>query len=479
MGYKQGIDKSQMALLPPSLEEYVPADHICRLIIAITEQLDLVKLGYKYAECKETGSPPYDPRMMLNLYIYGYLHRVRSSRCLRDEARRNVEVMWLMDGLRPDDKTISNFRKDNRKVLKETFKDFREMWKSLGLYGGELVATDSVKIRASNSLNNNHTEAGVKKVLERTDKKIDEYLEALDQADNEEENKKEPNSNEIKAAIEKLKERKATYEALQEQIALEGEISTVDPDARLMCSGGDGRKFDVSYNVQTVVDSKHKLIVDFEVTNCASDGGTLSGMSERAKTALGVETLTNLADKGYYSGEDIIKCEQNGITCLIAKKKPSGEKKPDGFNHADFIYDRERDVIICPCQQELHPKRKKNRSGGRKYRVYINMAACSICQKKLLCTKSEYREISRLVGQDILDQVDDRTRANKALYRKRQEIVEHPFGTIKAIWGYKQFLCRTLPKVNTEMALTYTAYNLRRIFNIFAENGVKIATAFG
>ena len=246
-----------------------------------------------------------------------------------------------------------------------------------------------------------------------------------------------------------------------------------------MCSGGDGRKFDVCYNVQTVVDSKHKLIVDFEATNCASDGGKLSGMTERAKAVLDVETLTNLSDKGYYSGEDINKCEKNGITCLIAKKKPSGEKKPDGFNHADFIYDRERDVIICPCKQELLPKRKRKRKDGREYHVYLNVAACSMCQKKPLCTKSEYREISRLVGQDILDRVDERTRQNKDLYLKRREIVEHPFGTIKAVWGYKQFLCRTQPKVNAEMALTYTAYNLRRIFNIFAESGVKIASAFG
>ena len=479
MGYKAGIDKHQLSLLPASMEEYVPQNHICRVITAFTEQLDMKRLGYKYAECKETGCNPYDPRMMLNLYIYGYLHRVRSSRRLRDEAGRNVEVMWLLDGLRPDDKTICNFRKDNRIALQATFRELSLILRELGLYSRELVATDGVKIRANNSIKNNHNAVVIKNELARTEAKISEYLEALDRADKESEGEHEPSSEEIKAAIEKLKKRERTCKVLQERIEKEGEVSTIDPDARMMYSGGDGRKLDVCYNIQTVVDSKHNLIVDFKVTNCSSDTGNLHTLSEQAKTILGVQTLTTLADKGYYSGEDIVACEQNGITCLVAKKKSSGEKKADGFNHGDFIYDRERDLYSCPCKQELRPTWNKRHISGRNYQVYSNTTACKICQKKALCTKYRYREVYRLLFQDVLDQVDERTRTHKALYKKRGAIVEHPFGTIKAIWGYKQFLCRTMPKVAVEMALTYTAYNLRRLFTIFTENGNRPIGVFG
>ena len=181
MGYKAGRDKKQLLLLPPSLDDYVPENHICRVISAFTGQLDMAALGYKYAECKHTGSPPYDPRMMLNLYVYGYLHRVRSSRGLRDEAVRNVEVMWLMDGLRPDDKSICNFRAENSKALRGTFRAFTEMCRQMRLYGGELEVTDSTKFRADNSRKNNHNLKTVEMELQKIERKIDEYLAALEQ----------------------------------------------------------------------------------------------------------------------------------------------------------------------------------------------------------------------------------------------------------------------------------------------------------
>ena len=254
MGYKVGIDKKQLTLLPASLDDYVAEDNICRLINTFTGQLDMVSLGYKYAECKTTGCRPYDPRMMLNLYIYGYLHRLRSSRRLRDETLRNVEVMWLMEGLRPDDKTICNFRKDNAKALKDTFRVFAVMCRELGLYGGEVVATDSVKIRANNSLGNNHNQKTVKNALSRIDKKISEYLNALEEGDREEESEQQPGSSEIKAALERLRLRKVKYEELSLRLENESEVSTVDPDARIMRTGGEGRRLDACYNVQTVVD---------------------------------------------------------------------------------------------------------------------------------------------------------------------------------------------------------------------------------
>jgi transposase len=476
MGYKTGVDKKQLALLPASLDEYVPQDHICRVINAFTGQLDMSALGYRYAQCKATGCSPYDPRTMLNLYLYGYTHQVRSSRRLRDEARRNVEVMWLLDGLTPDDKTICNFRKDNVKALRGTFSEFVRMCRNFGLYGEEVVAVDGTKFRANNSLKNHWNKTVIENELGRIEQKINDYLTAIEQADKEEVTRKEPTAQELHTALERLRERKTEYEARKERVEKEGEVSTVDPDARIMRQAGDGRKLDVGYNVQTVVDGKYHMIVDgefaFEVTNCSSDGGTLHRMTERAKEILEVEELTGLADKGYYSSEDIAACEANGVTCLVAKPAPGGPKKKAGFRHEDFMYDKAKDVYICPCKSELGYKRNKKQE-NREYRVYANTQACSTCEKKNDCTTSSYREILRLACQDTMDIVDERTRKNKEQYRTRQEIVEHIFGTVKAVWGYKQFLCRSKPKVTAETALAYLAYNIRRTANIFKEARVQ------
>jgi transposase len=477
MGYKIGTDRKQLSLLPASLDEYVPEDHICRVITAFTGQLDMAGLGFKYAECKSTGCRPYDPQMMLDLYLYGYLHRVRSSRRLRDETRRNVEVMWLLEGLCPDDKTICNFRKDNTKALREIFRVFTQMCRKFGLYGEELEATDSAKFRANNSLKNHRNKTVVQNELTRIEKKINEYLAALEQADQEDEGRKEPSSSEIRAALEILKERKEAYEELQTQVEAEGEISTVDPESRLMRSGGDDRLLNVGYSVQTVVDGKYHMIVDFEVTNNSGDSGELHRMSERAKEILEVEEITNLADKGYYSGEDIAACERDGVTCLVARPDYKGPRKEKEFAHGSFRYDKENDVYVCPCHQELRYMRNHTGSNGHERKIYANYEACPRCGRKAECTSYKYREVMRLVEQDTLDIVDERTRNNKELYRRRSEIVEHVFGTVKAVWGYRQYLCRGKEKVTAETALAYLAYNMRRAFNIFAESRISLAGA--
>jgi transposase len=476
MGYKVGTDRKQLSLLPASLDDYVPEDHMCRVIAAFTGQLDMCVLGFKYAEYKSTGCRPYDPRMMLNLYLYGYLHRVRSSRRLRDETRRNVEVMWLMEGLYPDDKTICNFRKDNTKALRGTFRTFTQMCRKLGLYGEELEATDGTKFRANNSLKNHHNKTVVQNELTRIEKKINEYLAAMERADEEEEGRMEPGSSEILAALDKLRRRKVEFEELYAQVQAEGEISTVDPESRMMRSGGDSRLLNVGYNAQTVVDSKYHMIVDFEVTNNSGDSGELHRMSEMAKEALEAEKLTNLADKGYYNGDDIAACERDGVTCLVAKPE-SGPKKDKEFAHGGFVYDKEKDVYRCPCHKELRYRRNHKSGRGAERRVYANYEACRPCVRKAECTTYRYREVMRLVTQDTLDIVDERTRNNKELYRRRSEIVEHVFGTVKAVWGYRQYLCRGKEKVTAETALSYLAYNMRRAFNIFAESRISLADA--
>lgn len=479
MSYKVGVEKQQLTLIPACVDDYVPENHICRVICAFTEQLDMVKLGYKYAECKDVGCRPFDPRMMLNLYIYGYLNRVRSSRRLQAETTRNIEVMWLMDGLKPDDKTICNFRKDNAEALRETFRAFVKMFRELGLYGGELEATDGTKFRADNSRKNNHNKTTVERELSRIDKRIREYVNALDQADKEEEGETVPTADEIKAALEKLRKRKVKFQELLSCVQTEGEVSTVDPDARLMRSGGDARPLDVCYNVQTVVDAKYHMIVDFDMSDRSDDKGNLQNMSKKAMEALETETIVNLADKGYYDGEDIVACEENGVTCLVPKPKAGGDKKAEGFTRESFVYDCENDCYRCPCQNQLRFMRTQKNSDGKEYRLYANYSACGQCPRRTECTRAKHRQIFRLPYQDTLDIVDERTRNSKVLYRKRQEIVEHPFGTIKVVWGYKQFLCRGKKKVTAETALAYLTYNLRRVINIFNADNKSLVTALG
>jgi hypothetical protein len=344
------------------------------------------------------------------------------------------------------------------------------MCQELELYGGEVIAQDSVKIRANNSLYNNHNKTTVKNALSRIDKKISEYFNALEEGDKEEEGETHPGREEIKAALERLKKRKDTYEGLKTRLEKESEISTVDPESRVMRTGGEGRRLDVCYNVQTVVDSKHHLIVDYEVTNCSSDAGTLKNMTEKSMEIMDVKEVMLLADAGYYDSRDIAACEQSGVTCLVAKPATGGPKKEEGFNRKDFCYDRERDVYICPCQKELKYMRNRKHISGREYRVYANYSLCKTCEKKAKCTSYKFREVLRLICQDVLDRVDERTRKNKELYWKRKEIVEHCFGTVKAVWGYRQYLCRTKENVTAETALTYMAYNIRRIFNIYKES---------
>jgi hypothetical protein len=385
--------------------------------------------------------------------------------------------MWLLNELTPDDKTIANFRADNAEALKQTFRAFTLMINGLDLYGKQTIATDGTKFRANNSRKNNHNPATLKTKLAHIDKQITQHLNALEKNDTEEQETELPTPQQCQELLKKLQTKKINLEKLLAQAKKEGEISTIDPDARLMHSNGDARALDVCYNVQTTTDAKHNLIVDFEVTNQPNDKGQLLPMTKRAKEVLGVERLTNLADKGYYDGTDILACEQSGVECLVAKPK-SGPKKSEEFRHDRFVYDRVLDCYVCPAQNQLHFRRMDKSNGGRLYRAYENYAACRRCQRRVECTENSYRRILRLPYQDVLDGVDRRTKTNRVLYRSRSEIVEHPFGVVKAVWGFRQFLCRGLVKVTAEATLSFLAYNFRRVFNIFAADGARLAAIF-
>lgn len=472
MGYKKGEDREQMAL-PMCLDDYVRPDSMCRVIAAFVYSLDLTDMGFKYAEPKDSGRPPYSPANMMMLYIYGYLNRVRSSRRLEAETHRNVEVMWLMEKLTPDDKTISNFRKDNAKALRGVFRAFSLWCAKQGLFGGELAAVDGTKIRANSSWKNIYTVASAKNSIEKIDNKISKYLAELDENDNTEEPK--PDAETITKALKRLTEKKESLESILTELEMGeiSEISTVDPDARIMRQGGDGRAQDACYNVRAVVDAKNKLIVDFENSTCANDIGSLSSPASSAKDIMSVSEIAVVADTGFYDGADFERCSDNGITCYVAKRKRGSQAPSQEYARHNFKYDKESDTYICPMGTVLPYKYNKSKSAPS-VRIYGNITACKACPKRDQCTtdKRGWRQIIRGLHQDAEDEVDTRMASafGRHIMGKRKEIVEHPFGTVKKTWGFGSFLCRGIEKTTAEVSLAFLAYNLRRVYNIFAEN---------
>jgi transposase len=474
MRYVKGADRHQITLFPESMDDYISQDNPVRVIDAFVNlSVDIRKLEFKYATPAHTGRPPYDPQDMLKLYIYGYMNRIRSSRKLESEAGRNLEVMWLMNKVKPDHKTISNFRRENKKALKKVFKEFTLICKNWNLFSQEFIAIDGSKFRANNAKKNNFSKKKIDRQLKYIDEKIESYLKELEHNDAEEAAIPEVTEAEIKARIEELKKRKDNYEKLMADVEEKGEISTTDPDARLMATNNNG--VDVCYNVQIAADSKHSLVVDVDVINNSADQGQLSPMASQAKEILGLETIEVAADKGYYVPEDLKKCEEEKIITYVAKQNYANSTGVKEYYADKFIYDPEKNVCICPLGQELNYYRTRKVDGAAKHLDYRNFAVCAKCPELGRCTTSKKgRTITRHADQDFLNMVDARTKANKELYKKRQMIVEHPFGTVKRVWGFSYFLTKGLASVRTEASLIFLGYNLRRVINIIgAEEMIK------
>lgn len=468
MPYIEGQDRHQIVLFPESMDDYINDDSVVRVIDEFVEQLDIKKLGFKKAAYPQVGRPPYSPKDLLKLYLYGYLNRIRSSRRLEHEAIRNIEVIWLLKKLRPDFKTIADFRKDNKKALKGVFRAFTKLCDEWDLFGKELVAIDGSKFRAYNSKRNNYSEKKLERHIKYIDEKIDKYMQELDDGDIAETSDRKPDVAEIQKRLQELRERKGKYEGYKEQLKETGEneISTTDPDARLMCNNNNN--VDVSYNVQTTVDAKHNLIADFKVTQKSADLGELDNMALRAKKLFGGMDFEVLADKGYYKAEDLKKCVENGITPYIAKQTHSNGTGDGDFYGDKFRYDRGRNVYICPADKELHFARVRKKDKKVIGSDYKNYAVCKTCEFKDRCTKSKRgRIIFRHIDQDFLDTIDLRTELNLDKYKLRQMIVEHPFGTIKRGWGAYYFLTRRKISASTEISLSFLAYNLKRVMSIF------------
>lgn len=461
MAYVQGVSRNQVVMFPESLDEYISDDNPVRFIDAFVDGLDLQVLGFKRAVPEERGRPPYDPGDLLKLYMYGYLNRVRSSRRLEREAERNVEVMWLVSKLVPDHKTIADFRRDNGEAIQAVFREFMVLCRRLGLFGGQLVAIDGSKFKAANSRERNFTQRKLKRLKERVDKEIERYLKELDEADEQEQDNEKPTAAELRAKIEWLKGREKEYAGLQEQMAENGEkqVSLTDPDARSMVLGSN-RGTEVAYNVQISVDAKHKLIVDYEVTNACNDRNQLSSMAIRAKEALEVESLEVVADQGYYSSNEIRDCVEGDVRPYI--RKPNISNSRGRFAKEKFRYDGENDCYWCPAGQAL-PFKYQTTYRKQEVRVYGGQA-CGECDLRAKCTERKTgRQIwRRVVEEELLEDMIRRVHAEPDKVKRRKSIVEHPFGTIKRNMDQGYFLTRRLLGVGAEASLTMLAYNLQR-----------------
>lgn len=474
MSYIKGEERNLTILFPESIDDYISDNNSVRVIDEYVEQLDMGGLGFNKAVCPSIGRPPYDPKDMLKLYLYGYLNRIRSSRRLEHEATRNIEVIWLLKKLKPDFKTIADFRKDNKSAMKKVFRAFTKLCDEWDLFGKELVAIDGSKFRACNSKRNNYSAKKLDRHIKYIDEKIDIYMQELDKSDQSEACDKKPSAEEIQKRLQELKSRKQKYETYQKQLEKSGknEISTTDPDARLMANNNNN--VDVSYNVQTTVDSKHKLIADFKVSQKPNDLGELDNMALRAKKLFGGKDFEALADKGYYKAEDLKKCTENGITPYVTKQIYSNGTGDKDFYTDRFHYDKGKNAYICPAGKELsYYRQRTQKDKGIIGCDYRNYEACKDCEYKERCTKSEKgRSIYRHVDQDFLDTIDLQTQLNMDKYKLRQMIVEHPFGTIKRGWGAYYFLTRRKLSVNAEISLSFLAYNLRRVMNILGNDEV-------
>jgi len=476
--YKTGPSREQLSLLPARVEDYVGPDNPVRAIEAYVRALDLEKLGFQHAGGGlGAGQPSYDPADLLKAYLYGYLHRVRSSRRLEREAQRNLELMWLLKGLTPGYRTIAKFRQDNWAALKATNREFVLLLRELNLFGGELVAIDGAFFHGDASKGSIKTRKRLAGQLAAIERDIEEYGSALASNDATEEvhssEGKDGGSDNGGAVADKLAAlmaRRAKVRADLDQLEDSGEtqLSTTDADARILSKRGHAV---AGYNVQIAVDDKHKLIVASEVVNDGNDTGQLYEMAKAAKEALGVETLQAVADTGYYNGATLKECEEGGIVAYVPPPKRTGNLEEQGrFTHEAFRYDAEADVYHCPADAQLKPMNGfKTSPGGRLDKRYVSLkSVCKACPLRAQCLSqnSMIRTIYRWQHEDVIDRHRVRMKEAGAMMRQRACLVEHPFGTLKCRAGYRHFLVRGFAKVRGEWGLMALCYNLARVLNI-------------
>ena len=467
-GFIEGENRQQATLFPERLDDYIAEVSAVRVIDVFIDDLDISGLGFK-TEPAETGRPAYHPGTMLKIYVYGYLNRIQSSRRLEREAQRNVELMWLTGRLAPDFKTIADFRKDNGEAIRLVCREFVMLCRKLELFSDAFVAIDGSKFKAVNNRDRNFTKAKLKRRLQQIDESIERYLGQIASADRQEPSVAKAKMERLEDKITALKKEMARLKKLGvRMLKTPGQqISETDPDARSMATSGRGTGM-VGYNVQTAVDTKHHLIVAHEVTNQGYDRTQLHNMASQAKEVLAAEELEVVADRGYFKGEEILACEEDGISVYLPRPQTSRSVKKGLFSKRDFIYHAEADEYECPAGERLIWRMQREEGGLMLHRYWSSN--CESCSIKAQCTTSKERRVTRWEHEAVLEEMERRLDAEPERMRVRRSTSEHPFGTFKSWMGHTHFQMRTLKHVSTEMSLHVLAYNMKRAISIL---GVK------
>ena len=467
--YQRGSERCSLNLLPPSIDDYVSQDNPVRVIDAFINSLDLSEIGFRHSSGElRAGQPAYDPADLLKLYVYGYINRIRSSRRLENETKRNLELIWLIKELKPSYKTISDFRKNNPEALKKVNRDFVLFCKDLELFGGEFVAIDGAFFNGNAGKHSVLTENKLKKNLERIENAISDYLLKLDEADKQEETPFGKAFN-VKEKLEQLNKKLLRYENQRKKLlqSNDKQLSQTDPDARLLVKSGQKV---TGYNIQIAVDEKHKLIVSGEVTNDGNDSLQFYPMAKKSKNILGAKELAVAADAGYYQQEQIKNCIDEGIIPYIKKPNKSFVAKKQGrFIREDFVFEAENNRYKCPGKQYLNRVGAEINRGKTAIRYKSSTSTCRKCSLKGKClpAKTLYRQIHRWEHEKIIEDHDKRMAefGDKAM-KRRGSLVEHPFGTLKLWCGWTHFLVRGKKKVSGEWNLLMFCYNFKRVLNI-------------
>jgi transposase len=459
----EGCDRREVQLLPDCVDDYVAEDSQVRVIDVFVAELDLAAFGF--GDAAATGRPGYHPATMLKLYLYGYLNQVQSSRRLEREAGRNLELMWLTGRLAPDFKTIADFRRDNGEAIRATCHQFVVLCRELGLIAGGTVAVDGSRFKAVNARDRNFTPAAIRRRMEQVEASIERYLGLLDTADRQEDEVAQVRIARVGERLEALRRQMRELQEMERVVAdaPDRQISLTDPDARAMATAGKGTGL-VGYNLQAAVDAGSHIIVAHEVTNVGHDRSQLANMGRQAREATGSHEVTVLADRGYFSGVEVLACEEEGITAICPKPLTSGAKADGRFGKQDFVYQRESDTYRCPAGEDL-VWRYRNVENGLTLNRYWS-SKCGGCALKPKCTPSAQRRITRWEHEDVIEAMQSRLERMPDAMRIRRRTVEHVFGTIKDWMGRSHFKTRTLERVGTEMSLHVLAYNMKRAINI-------------
>ena len=464
MKFIQGHNRTQIHLFPVSLDQSIDPDNEVRIIDLFVDNLSVKDYGFRM-DFIENGRPAYHPADLLKLFIYGYLNKVRSSRDLEKECKRNIEVMWLLKCLKPDHNTIANFRRDNPKAIKKVFRTTVQIAKHFNLIGGELIAGDSTKLRAQNSKKNNYNQAKINRQINYIDNKLEEYTRTLAENDGD-------NQQTIRDEIKKQQERKDNYRNIEKQLKESGEaqISISDPESRQIMIRNNITE--VAYNVQVTVDAKNNIPIDYKVTN-QNDSKAMGNMVQRAKSILRTNEFTALYDKGFHTGSELKTAQELGIETIVAIPGiPASNQAPNhNYNYEHFVYDEVSDTYTCPQGQTLRTNgtwyKEQTSSGNTILFKQYKTRACKSCQVRSECTRSKN---ARLISRNEFAGYYERNRRNtlekEHLYKRRQAIAEHPFGTIKRQWGFSYILSKKgINRASADVGFMFIAYNLRRIIN--------------